>query len=101
MKGAYLPITGFLGSEFTSASGEYVQFIPTAFNSFAVAAVTCSANSGEPADASAIAPGLQNRVALRQTRYSLCVRECATYNWVPTDGELNAETKPANRRLKM
>jgi hypothetical protein len=52
------PMTGFRGSEFTSATGLYTQLIPASFSSFAAAADTCSATSGTPAAANAIAPGL-------------------------------------------
>jgi len=56
----HVPITGFLGSVFTSATGLYTQLIPVILISFAVAAATFSASSAEPVAAIAMAPGLCN-----------------------------------------
>jgi hypothetical protein len=55
-------MTGFLGSEFTSATGLKAQLIPAAANSFPQAAETSSVRSTEPVAARAIAPGLVNGI---------------------------------------
>ncbi len=53
------PMTGFLASEFTSATGLNTQLIPANRISRPVAAETRSVISTEDVDARAIAPGLQ------------------------------------------
>lgn len=86
-------MTGFLESEFTSATGLYAQLIPTIFSSLAHAAATSSARSGEPVAASAMAPGL-NRNQHKNFRRSLVVGCREAYNCVPAVGELKADTRP-------
>jgi hypothetical protein len=53
-------MTGFRESEFTSPTGEYDQFMPTAFISRAEADEHFLAYSGSPVAAIAIAPGLES-----------------------------------------
>lgn len=53
-----VPMTGFLGSVLTSATGLYTQLIPTSPISNPEALVTSSASSVEPVAAIHMAPGL-------------------------------------------
>lgn len=54
------PMTGFLESLFTSATGLYAQLMPASLSSRPEAAETRSAKSGEDVAAKAIAPGLRD-----------------------------------------
>ena len=90
------PMTGFRGSLFTSPTGLYAQFIPACFISSADASVMRSATSGEPAAASAIAPGLSTQRGSHQRNEDYC--SLRTDNWVPASllhASLNADTRPA------
>ena len=90
------PMTGFRGSLFTSPTGLYAQFIPACFISSADASVMRSATSGEPAAASAIAPGLSTQRGSHQRNEDCC--SLRTDNWVPASllrASLNADTRPA------
>lgn len=72
----HLPMTGFLGSVLTSATGLYAQFIPQSLSSFAEAAETFSARCGDPVADRAIAPGLMTPRQLG----TVCHVFSSTYN---------------------
>ena len=67
------PMTGFRKSLFTSPTGLYAQFILVCFSSSADASVMRSTTSGEPAAASAIAPGLSMPGGSHQCNEDYCL----------------------------